>query len=93
MDLDRSCLRDLLLLFEAFPIVYIGVYSFNLSQMGVTFLSITASSALAIPSYWPYTYYIVEPEITRQGLPPPERDLIPALVVSFRLPIGLFMFG
>jgi MFS transporter, DHA1 family, multidrug resistance protein len=79
--------------FEAFPIVYIGVYGFNLGQMGLTFLSISASVGLAIPSYWAYMYYIVEPEITRKGLPPPERCLIPALVVSFLLPIGLFIFG
>jgi MFS transporter, DHA1 family, multidrug resistance protein len=78
---------------EASPIVYIGVYSFNLGQMGVTLLSITASVTLALPSYWTYTYYIVKPEIMRKGRLPPERDLIPAHVVSFLLPICPFMFG
>jgi DHA1 family multidrug resistance protein-like MFS transporter len=79
--------------FEAFPIVYIGFYGFNLGQMGLTFLSISVSVALAIPSYWAYMYYIVEPEIKTKGLTVPERSLIPALFVSFLLPAGLFMFG
>jgi DHA1 family multidrug resistance protein-like MFS transporter len=61
--------------------------------MGLTFLSISASVALAIPSYWAYIYYVVEPEIMIKGLTAPERRLIPALFVSFLLPIGLFMFG
>src|SRR5436305_4147751 len=79
--------------FEAFPIVYIGLYGFNLGQMGLTFLSISVSVGLAIPSYWAYMYYIVEPEIKTKGLTQPERRLIPALFVSFLLPAGLFMFG
>jgi DHA1 family multidrug resistance protein-like MFS transporter len=79
--------------FEAFPIVYVGLYGFNLGQMGLTFLSISASVALAIPSYWAYMYYIVEPEIKTKGLTLPERRLIPALFVSFLLPAGLFMFA
>jgi DHA1 family multidrug resistance protein-like MFS transporter len=79
--------------FEAFPIVYMGIYGFNLGQMGLTFLSISVSVALAIPSYWAYQHYLVEPEIKAKGVPAPERCLIPALFVAFLLPIGLFMFG
>ena len=79
--------------FEAFPIVYIGSYGFNLGEMGLTFLSISVSVALAIPSYWAYMYYVVEPEIITKGLTTPERRLIPALFASFLLPIGLFLFG
>src|SRR5947207_15505919 len=78
---------------EELPILCVGSYGFNLGQMGLTFLSISVSVALAIPSYWAYTYYIVEPEIKTKGITVPERCLIPALFVSFLLPAGLFMFG
>jgi DHA1 family multidrug resistance protein-like MFS transporter len=61
--------------------------------MGLTFLSISVSVALAIPSYWAYMYYVVEPEIITKCLTTPERRLIPALFASFLLPIGLFIFG
>jgi MFS transporter, DHA1 family, multidrug resistance protein len=79
--------------FEVFPIVYIGFYGFNLGEMGLTFLSITVSDSLAIPCYYAYLYYLVEPEIKKNGIGAPEGSLIPALFVSFLLPIGLFMFG
>jgi DHA1 family multidrug resistance protein-like MFS transporter len=70
-----------------------GSYGFNLGEMGLTFLSISVSVALAIPSYWAYMYYVVEPEIMTKGLTTPERRLIPALFASFLLPTGLFIFG
>jgi DHA1 family multidrug resistance protein-like MFS transporter len=79
--------------FEAFPLVYINLYGFNLGQMGLTFLSISVAVAVAIPCYWAYMYYVVEPEIMTKGLTAPERRLIPALFVSFLLPVGLFLFG
>jgi MFS transporter, DHA1 family, multidrug resistance protein len=79
--------------FEVFPIVYIGFYGFNLGEMGLTFLSISISVCLAIPCYYAFLYYLVEPEIKKNGIGAPEGSLIPALFVSFLLPIGLFMFG
>jgi len=79
--------------FEAFPIVYNGFYGFNLGEMGLTFLSITVGVVLSIAWYWWYIYYRVEPEIRNHGLGQPERRLIPALFVTFLIPIGLFLFG
>ncbi|KAK8199622.1 major facilitator superfamily domain-containing protein [Phyllosticta capitalensis] len=79
--------------FEAFPLVYVEMYHMTLGEMGLTFLSITVGVLIAIGTYWPYIYYIVEPEIKQHGLGAPERRLIPALVVCFLCPIGLFLFG
>ncbi|KAF2087620.1 MFS general substrate transporter [Saccharata proteae CBS 121410] len=79
--------------FEAFPLVFMDMYGFNLGQMGLTFLSITVGVLIAISSYWAYIYFIVVPEIKTRGIGAPERRLIPALVVSFLCPIGLFIFG
>lgn len=79
--------------FEAFPLVYIAKYGFNVGEMGLTFLSITVGVILAIVVYYAYIYYVVEPDIVKNGLGAPERRLIPALIASFFLPAGLFLFG
>ncbi|KAH6024557.1 hypothetical protein HBI83_065860 [Parastagonospora nodorum] len=79
--------------FEAFPLVYISMYGFNLGEMGLTFLSVTVGVVLATSWYWWYIYTIVEPDIRLNGLGSPERRLIPALYVTFLVPIGLFIFG
>lgn len=79
--------------FEVFPIVYIGIYGFNLGQMGLVFLSIAVALAIAVPLYFLYLYTIFEPEVKKKGLLAPERRLIPGLFACFLPPIGLFLFG
>lgn len=79
--------------FEAFPIVYMENYGFNEGQMGLTFLSVSAAVFTAIPIYYAYLYFIVDPDMRKNGPGEPERRLIPALVASFLPPIGLFLFG
>jgi DHA1 family multidrug resistance protein-like MFS transporter len=79
--------------FEAFPIVYIGIYGFNFGQMGLVFLCIVVALAIAVPLYFLYLRKVFEPEIKTKGLLAPERRLIPALAASFLPPIGLFIFG
>lgn len=79
--------------FEAFPLVYNEMYGFNLGELGLTFLSVTVGVIISIAWYWWYIYYIVEPSIRANGLGAPERRLIPALFVTFLVPIGLFIFG
>ena len=79
--------------FEAFPLVYIDVYHFNLGQMGLTFLSVTVAVTLSVAWYWYYIHHTVNPSIIAHGLGAPERRLIPALVVTFFVPVGLFIFG
>lgn len=79
--------------FEAFPLVYMDLYGFNVGEMGLTFLSITVGVILSIILYYAYIWYVVEPDIRAHGLGAPEKRLIPALASSFLLPIGLFIFG
>jgi DHA1 family multidrug resistance protein-like MFS transporter len=79
--------------FEAFPLVYIEMYGFNVGQLGLTFLSITVGVLISIVCYWSYIWFVVEPDIRKNGLGAPERRLIPALFSSLCCPIGLFIFG
>ena len=79
--------------FEVFPIVYVGIYGFNLGQMGLVFLSIAVALTIAVPLYFLYLCKIFEPEVRKKGLPAPERLLVPGLFACFLPPIGLFIFG
>ena len=79
--------------FEAFPLVYIDLYHFNVGEMGLTFLSITVGVIISIILYYAYIWYVMEPEIRKYGIGEPERRLIPALIASILLPTGLFIFG
>ncbi|KAF2012679.1 MFS general substrate transporter [Aaosphaeria arxii CBS 175.79] len=79
--------------FEAFPLVYIATYGFNLGEMGLTFLSVTVGVVLSLVWYWWYIRYRVEPSILTNGLGAPERRLIPALFVTFLVPAGLLIFA
>lgn len=79
--------------FEAFPLVYIGFYGFNLGEMGLTFLSITVGMTISVIAYYAFNWYVMEPELRAHGLGAPERRLIPALFASFLCPVGLFIFA
>ena len=79
--------------FEAFPLVYMDTYGFNLGEMGLTFLSVTIGVILSLAWYWFYIHQRVNPSILAHGLGAPERRLVPALVVTFFVPVGLFIFG
>ncbi|KAI9813733.1 MAG: hypothetical protein M1832_006106 [Thelocarpon impressellum] len=79
--------------FEVFPLVYPVMYGFNAGESGLAFLSIPVAGALSVGLYWAYLWYVVEPDLMKNGLPAPERRLIPALFSAFLVPIGLFMFG
>lgn len=79
--------------FEAFPLVYVGMYGFNLGELGLTFLSITVGVMIAMTCFYSYLWFILEPQIRKSGLGEPESRLVPGLVASFCCPIGLFIFG
>ncbi|GAM88198.1 hypothetical protein ANO11243_062290 [Dothideomycetidae sp. 11243] len=79
--------------FEAFPLVYIEVYHFNLGEMGLAFLALTVGVILAMIAYALYVYMVVEPYMHKHGLGPPERRLIPALGSTIFIPVGLFIFA
>ena len=79
--------------FEVFPLVYPAMYGFTSGELGLAFLPIPIAGALSVGLYWSYLFSIVEPGLRKNGLPAPEQRLIPALLSSFLVPIGLFWFG
>jgi DHA1 family multidrug resistance protein-like MFS transporter len=79
--------------FEAFPIVYQGIYGFNLGEMGLAFLAIVVGSVISFVIYNLYIYKIFLPKTKQGGAQKPEDVLVPALYACFGPAIGLFLFG
>ena len=79
--------------FESFPIVFVGVYHFTLSQEGLAFVGILVGAFIVIPPFFWYLYKYTEPQFNENGELQPEKRLPPAMVGAFFIPICLFWFG
>ena len=79
--------------FESFPIVFIGIYGFNLGQEGLSFVGILVGAILTlIPFYWWMHKYLI-PQFGKSGEVTPEARLPAACLGAFAIPICLFWFG
>ncbi len=79
--------------FESFPIVFSGIYGFNLGLEGVAFMGILIGALLTIPFFFAYLYYIQEPKFNDKGEIQPEYRLQPAFVGGPAIVICMFWFG
>lgn len=85
--------------FDAFPIVFQGVYGFDAGYSGLTFTAIGVGCVLATGTTAVLDRVLYRKEHLRslkegrQGLVVPEHRLYAAVVGSLGLPIGLFWFG
>ena len=79
--------------FEAFPLVYIGIYGFNIGELGLVFLCIIVGCVIGIAIYCSYIYFYLEPDIIKNGLRAQEHRLVPALFASMLLPSAMFWFA
>lgn len=79
--------------FEAFPLAYIGVYGFNVGELGIVFTCIIVGCVFGVAVYCAYQWFYLEPDIKKSGLRAQEHRLVPALFAVWALPIGLFLFG
>lgn len=81
--------------FESFPIVFQGVYGFDLGELGLAFLAVLAGLLTAMVAYMAYFYFVADPRFAKMepGSITPEMRLVPGLFASFCIPVGLFLFG
>jgi DHA1 family multidrug resistance protein-like MFS transporter len=79
--------------FEAFPLVYVGIYHFSLGESGLPFLGLIVGCVLTSLVYCAFNYYYVEPNFKATATFVPESRLAVALVASFFIPTSLFIFG
>ena len=85
--------------FDAFPIVFEGVYHFDLGFSGLTFLGIGFGCCLAVATaiitdrlrY--QKEYLKSHKEGRNGVVAPEHRLYIAMMGSFGIPVGLFWFA
>ncbi|KAK4504597.1 hypothetical protein PRZ48_005513 [Zasmidium cellare] len=79
--------------FEAFPIVFLGVYNFTLGELGLAYIGLLVGTAIFTPVYFFWIRKRVEPQIYLGSRLKPEKWLQAAIVGSLFLPICLFWFG
>ena len=63
--------------FESFPVVFMGIYKFNLSEEGLSFIGILLGAAITIPPFFGYLYKKIEPKFNENGELRPEERLPP----------------
>ncbi|KAK5116365.1 hypothetical protein LTR62_007912 [Meristemomyces frigidus] len=79
--------------FEVFPLVYSGIYGFNLGLTGLTFVTIGIACIFGVTTFLLYQIFYLIPDIKKNGMKAPEHRLVPALFGVVMLPAGYFMFG
>jgi DHA1 family multidrug resistance protein-like MFS transporter len=79
--------------FEVFPLVFPVMYGFNLGEIGLAFTSCLVGAAIGVMLYFCYLHYYMIPDNIANGLREQEHRLVPAIIGSFLLPSGLFIFA
>jgi MFS transporter, DHA1 family, multidrug resistance protein len=79
--------------FEVFPLVFPPFYGFNPGQTGLAFLACFIGVIVGLLANFAYLYFYMVPDNIRNGLREQEHRLVPAIIGSFLLSIGLFIFA
>jgi DHA1 family multidrug resistance protein-like MFS transporter len=80
------------LFFEAFPIVFVGIYNFSLIEVGLAYFGFCIGCVIAYIVLLVFLNVIVTPRV-KAGTFSPEHFLILAMWVCFFLPAALLLFG
>ncbi|KAJ6783443.1 hypothetical protein PWT90_01690 [Aphanocladium album] len=79
--------------FEVFPIVFPVFYGMNLGETGLTFLACFIGVTIGLLAYFAYLYFYMVPDNKKNGLREQEHRLVPAIIGSILLPVGLVIFA
>ncbi|KAF1838776.1 MFS general substrate transporter [Decorospora gaudefroyi] len=79
--------------FESLPLVYPEMYNFNAESTSLIFLAILPACVLAFSIHVLYLKYRVFPRLTNGTFGDLENHLLPGMVASPFIPIGLFIFA
>ncbi|KAJ5117482.1 hypothetical protein N7448_011114 [Penicillium atrosanguineum] len=81
--------------FAAFPMVFQGIYGFDIEDSGLVFLSIVVGCLFGAITVLLCDIFLYRPKAAtyQEQSVPPEYRLYPSLVGSVGLPISLFWFG
>ncbi|KAK5685758.1 hypothetical protein LTR17_026957 [Elasticomyces elasticus] len=79
--------------FEVFPLIFPSQYGFNLGETGLAFLSCQVGAGLGLAVYFAYLHWYIIPDNLKNGLRQQEHRLVPAILGSFFISSGLFIFA
>lgn len=79
--------------FEFFPLVYGNIYGMNPGQIGLMFLTVVIYITIAGVPYALYIHFVINKSLRAGKTMTPEDRLLPALVASLLIPVGLFLFA
>lgn len=80
------------LFFEAFPIVFVGVYHFTLIELGLSYFGFCVGCAIAYGFLLIFLMKVIVPKFTNNTFTP-EQFLKLAMSTGWFLPLALFLFG
>ncbi|SCW00245.1 LAFE_0B12640g1_1 [Lachancea fermentati] len=86
------CYGAFYLFFEAFPIVFIGIYNFTLVEMGVAYMGFCVGCVIAYLVLLVFLAKVIAPKF-KNGTFQPEDFLLLAMGLCWSLPLSLFLFG
>ncbi|THC95884.1 hypothetical protein EYZ11_004615 [Aspergillus tanneri] len=94
MNLYISLIYGILyIFFEAFPIIFGEIHSFNPGEIGLAFMGTLVGAFFTVFGYFFWKYKYQSQYFDEDGNITPEKQLPPACVGCFALPISLFWFG
>lgn len=80
------------LFFEAFPIVFVGIYNFTIVELGLAFLGFQVGCVIAFFTLILFLMKVIVPAFKNNTFKP-ETFLKLPMMVSWLLPFALFFFG
>ncbi|CCH58221.1 hypothetical protein TBLA_0A04260 [Henningerozyma blattae CBS 6284] len=78
--------------FEAFPLVFSGIYHFTLIELGLSYMGFAVGTAISYPLFAWFIYKYISPKLDLPRFQP-ESFLVIILYLCWLFPIALFMFG
>jgi DHA1 family multidrug resistance protein-like MFS transporter len=93
VDIYTALLYGVLFIwFESFPLVFGGIYGFNLQSQGLVFLGILVGGIVTVPLYLLWVNRVMIPSVAKPTFRP-EHVLPPTWAGALSLPLCLFIYG
>lgn len=86
------CYGSFYLFFEAFPIVFVGIYNFTLVEMSLAYLGFCVGCVIGYIVLLVFLAKVIKPKFQNNSFTP-EAFLLLAMGVCWSLPLSLFLFG
>lgn len=86
------CYGTFYLFFEAFPIVFVGIYNFTLIETGLAYMGFCVGCVIAYSLCVVFLAKVVGKKFA-DGTFTPETFMLLAMAVCWTLPLSLFLFG